>query len=88
MSASPSSTAALDRPAPGLEQNDQSVTMVTLDFDNVTFQGSTSTAFLFQLFGQRLELLRRQRHAADQGDPLPFASLGFPSDADDTVTRW
>jgi hypothetical protein len=60
--------------------------MVPLDFDDSAFHRSATAAFLFERFGQLLQLTVIRGNAGNHGHALALAALGRPPDPDDAVT--
>ena len=62
--------------------------MIALYLNHAILESAASPTLLFQLFRKFFEFVGWQWNTCDQSHPFAFTSLGFPSDADDTVTRW
>lgn len=59
--------------------------MISLDFNNTAFHGTTGTAFLFQTTAQLLELGGTERQAGDNRHPGTFTAFGFPPYPDNAI---
>ncbi len=69
----------------GLEDWDEGVAVVALDFDGVVFDSSAGAAACFEFAGEAFEFGGGQGQAGDDGNALTLAALGLAGNADDAV---
>jgi len=68
-----------------LQQLEQQVALITLDFYHPILDRTTGTAALFQFLGQFFKLLRFQIQAGDQGDAFALSPFGLTLNPDDSI---
>lgn len=80
-----STAGALDGVAHGLKFGHEKVAMVALDFDLSVLDRSAGSALLLELLSEVAEAFGMERHTGDDRHALPLPTLGFTTNANNTV---